>query len=140
MIQAGRVILKFGKVAKKGVKKLGKTRFGKGAKKVDKAVGRSLFKAAGVTGRGFRSFQSKVKSTGTYKDIRGVARKFPLTFGQTAGAFTLGAGIGTLASQGYDKATGYKRVRVKKTGNEVVFGKLKKSDPRYKALKKKGFV
>tara|TARA_R110002020_G_scaffold392328_1_gene602584 strand:- start:473 stop:826 length:354 start_codon:yes stop_codon:yes gene_type:complete len=114
MIQAGKILFKFGKVAKKGVKKIGKTKFGKGAKKVDKAVGKSLFKVGGATSRGFKSFQSKVKSTGTYKDIRGVARKFPLTFGQTAGAFTLGAGIGTLASQGYDKATGYKRVRVKK--------------------------
>ena len=41
-------------------------------------------------------------------------KKTPITFREGAAAFTIGAGIGGIASKSYDSATGYERKRVKK--------------------------
>ena len=105
---------KFGQMAGKAISKIKKTKVakmtGKGLSKTDKFVGKNLVKV----GEGYSKVKSKIKATGTYKDIRSLAKKTPITFGEGLQAFTLGAGIGTIARAGYDKATGYERKRVKK--------------------------
>ena len=101
------------KASKKASKKFAKTKAGKGLKKVDKAIGMGIYKGLEKASKA----KTAIKSTGTYKDIRNVSRKFPLSTGQTAGYFTLGVGIGTLGSAAINKATGYETKVVKKKKN-----------------------
>ena len=108
---SGKKIAKFSKAK---VKAFGKTPFAKSAVKVGKKADSKLATGLSKVGEGYTKVRSKVKGTGTYKDIRSLAKKTPITFGQGATAFTVGAGIGGIASKAYDSATGYERKRVKK--------------------------
>ena len=106
--------LKFGQMAGKAISKIKKTKVakmtGKGLSKTDKFVAQNL----GKVGEGYGKVRSKIKATGTYKDIRSLAKKTPISFGEGAKAFTIGAGIAGLAQAGYNQATGYEFVRKKK--------------------------
>jgi hypothetical protein len=108
---SGKKIAKFSKAK---VKAFGKTPFAKSAVKVGKKADKKVATGLSKVGEGYAKLRSKVKGTGTYKDIRSLAKKTPITFGEGAIAFTAGAGIGGLASKAYDSATGYERKRVKK--------------------------
>ena len=108
---SGKKIAKFSKAK---VKAFGKTPFAKSAVKVGKKADSKLATGLSKVGEGYTKVRSKVKGTGTYKDIRSIARKTPITFREGAAAFTIGAGIGGIASKSYDSATGYERKRVKK--------------------------
>ena len=108
---SGKKIVKFSKAKAKA---FGKTPFAKStvkaAKKADMKVGQGLSKV----GEGYAKVRSKVKGTGTYKDIRSLARKTPITFGEGTQAALIGAGLGALAGRAIDSARGYERKRVKK--------------------------
>ena len=108
---SGKKIAKFSKAKAKA---FGKTPFAKSAVKVGKKADSKIGQGLTKVGEGYTKLRSKVKGTGTYKDIRAIAKKSPLTFGEGATAFTVGAGIGGIASKAYDSATGYERKRVKK--------------------------
>ena len=108
---SGKKIAKFSKAKAKA---FGKTSFAKSAVKVGKKADSKIGQGLTKVGEGYTKLRSKVKGTGTYKDIRAIAKKSPLTFGEGATAFTVGAGIGGIASKTYDSATGYERKRVKK--------------------------
>ena len=108
---SGKKIAKFSKAKAKA---FGKTPFAKSAVKVGKKADSKIGQGLTKVGEGYTKMRSKVKGTGTYKDIRSIAKKSPITFGEGAVAFTAGAGLSTIASQSYDKATGYERKRVKK--------------------------
>ena len=109
---SGKKVMKFSKAK---VKAFGKTPFAKSTIKVGKKADNKVAKGLTKVGEGYTKIRSKVKGTGTYKDIRAIAKKTPITFGQGATAFTVGAGIGGIATKAYDSATGYERKRVKKT-------------------------
>ena len=108
---SGKKVMKFSKAK---VKAFGKTPFAKSTIKVGKKADNKVAKGLTKVGEGYTKMRSKVKGTGTYKDIRAIAKKTPITFGQGATAFTVGAGIGGIASKAYDSGTGYERKRVKK--------------------------
>jgi hypothetical protein len=108
---SGKKIAKFSKAKAKA---FGKTPFAKSAVKFGKKTDSKIAQGLTKVGEGYTKLRSKVKGTGTYKDIRSIAKKSPITFGEGATAFTVGAGIGGIASKAYDSATGYERKRVKK--------------------------
>ena len=103
---SGKKIAKFSKAK---VKAFGKTPFAKSAVKIGKKADKKVATGLSKVGEGYAKLRSKVKGTGTYKDIRSIAKKTPITFGQGATAFTVGAGIGSLATQGYNKIKNNKK-------------------------------
>ena len=108
---SGKKIAKFSKAK---VKAFGKTPFAKSAVKVGKKADRKVATGLSKVGEGYAKLRSKVKGTGTYKDIRSLAKKTPITFGQGTQAALMGAGAGAIIGRTYDSARGYERKRVKK--------------------------
>ena len=108
---SGKKVMKFSKAKAKAFTK---TPFAKSTMKAAQRADSKIAQGFTKVGQGYSKVRSKVKGTGTYKDIRSLARKTPISFREGATAFTVGAGIGGIASKTYDSATGYERKRVKK--------------------------
>ena len=108
---SGKKVMKFSKAKAKAFTK---TPFAKYTMKAAQRADSKIAKGFTKVGEGYSKVRSKVKGTGTYKDIRSLARKTPITFGEGTSAALIGAGAGALIGRAYDSATGYERKRVKK--------------------------